>query len=186
MFQGAARGRSSRARGPYNLYMHFPLAIIPRCFIVTSKYDRHVRFTPFLVSLIPYFCMCQVAHFLSVDVISSTVRSTHGVALLMAAIMHDYRHPGVNNGYLVRDLDPLALTYNDSSVLENFHASEGFKMMLHPKFDIFKVGVLLAMGKKGRYKGAHRNKGTPKKGYTENRVHQKQGTLFKIIAGNPF
>ena len=59
----------------------------------------------------------------------------------MAAIMHDYRHPGVNNGYLVRDLDPLALTYNDASVLENFHAAEGFKMMLDQNFDIFKVRV---------------------------------------------
>lgn len=67
------------------------------------------------------------------------MRSTHGLALLMAAIMHDYRHPGVNNGYLVRDLDPLALTYNDASVLENFHAAEGFKMMLDQNFDIFKV-----------------------------------------------
>lgn len=57
----------------------------------------------------------------------------------MSAIMHDYRHPGVNNGYLVRDLDPLAVTYNDASVLENFHAAEGFKMMLDPKFDVFKV-----------------------------------------------
>ncbi|CAM9137263.1 unnamed protein product [Ectocarpus sp. 6 AP-2014] len=79
-----------------------------------------------------------VAHFLSVDSIANTVRSTHGLALLMAAIMHDYRHPGVNNGYLVRDLDPLAVVYNDASVLENFHAAEGFKMMLDPTFDILK------------------------------------------------
>lgn len=79
-----------------------------------------------------------VSHFLSVDAIANTVRSTHGLALLMAAIMHDYRHPGVNNGYLVRDLDPLAVVYNDVSVLENFHAAEGFKMMLDPTFDILR------------------------------------------------
>ncbi|CBJ27187.1 conserved unknown protein [Ectocarpus siliculosus] len=79
-----------------------------------------------------------VSHFLSVDSIANTVRSTHGLALLMAAIMHDYRHPGVNNGYLVRDLDPLAVVYNDASVLENFHAAEGFKMVLDPTFDILK------------------------------------------------
>lgn len=36
-----------------------------------------------------------VSHFLSVEAIANTVRSTHGLALLMAAIMHDYRHPGV-------------------------------------------------------------------------------------------
>ena len=47
----------------------------------------------------------------------------------------------MNNGYLVRDLDPLAVTYNDVSVLENFHAAEGFKMMLDPAFDILKVFV---------------------------------------------
>lgn len=64
----------------------------------------------------------------------------HSMALLMAAIMHDYRHPGVNNSYLIRHLDPLAIIYNDSSVLENFHASEGFKLMMDPMFDIFKVG----------------------------------------------
>ena len=87
-----------------------------------------------------------MAHFLSVEVISNSVRSTHGLALLMAAIMHDYRHPGVNNGYLVRDLDPLALTYNDASVLENFHAAEGFKMMLDQNFDIFKVRLLYVSG----------------------------------------
>lgn len=95
--------------------------------------------TPLPPPLSPGSTQLEVAHFLSVDVISSTVRSNHGVALLMAAIMHDYRHPGVNNGYLVRDLDPLAVTYNDASVLENFHAAEGFKMMLHQKFDVFKV-----------------------------------------------
>lgn len=47
----------------------------------------------------------------------------------------------VNNGYLVRDLDPLAVVYNDASVLENFHAAEGFKMMLDPAFDILRVGM---------------------------------------------
>lgn len=31
------------------------------------------------------------------DAIANTVRSTHGFALLMAAIMHDYRHPGVRD-----------------------------------------------------------------------------------------
>eukprot|EP00903_Cladosiphon_okamuranus_P009663 g9194.t1 len=79
-----------------------------------------------------------VSHFLSVEAIANTVRSTHGLALLMAAIMHDYRHPGVNNGYLVRDLDPLAVVYNDASVLENFHAAEGFKMLLDPAFGILR------------------------------------------------
>ncbi|CAM9603370.1 unnamed protein product [Phaeothamnion confervicola] len=36
---------------------------------------------------------------------------------------------GVSNTYLVRACDPLAVTYNDVSVLENFHAAEGFRVM---------------------------------------------------------
>lgn len=45
----------------------------------------------------PFPKLCKVAHFLSVDAIANTVRSTHGLALLMAAILHDYRHPGVRD-----------------------------------------------------------------------------------------
>ena len=42
----------------------------------------------------------------------------------------------------MRDSAPLAVMYNDASVLENFHASEGFKTMIDPNFDIFKVKAL--------------------------------------------
>ena len=42
---------------------------------------------------------------------------------LIAALGHDVGHPGVNNHYLVRTADPVALTYNDVSVLENMHAA---------------------------------------------------------------
>lgn len=76
-----------------------------------------------------------------VDAISNIVRSIHGMALLMAAIMHDDRHTGVTNGNLVRDLDPLAVTYNDAPALEIFPAAEGFKMMLDPRFDLFKAST---------------------------------------------
>jgi len=37
-------------------------------------------------------------------------------ALLLAAVAHDLEHPGVNNAYLIKTRDPLAITYNDVSV----------------------------------------------------------------------
>jgi len=37
-------------------------------------------------------------------------------ALLLAAVAHDFEHPGVNNAYLIKTRDPLAITYNDVSV----------------------------------------------------------------------
>lgn len=43
--------------------------------------------------------------------------------------MHDYQHPGRNNQFLVTINSPLALLYNDRSVLENHHASASWKLL---------------------------------------------------------
>ncbi|CAF0901863.1 unnamed protein product [Adineta steineri] len=58
-------------------------------------------------------------------------------ALLFAAAIHDYEHPGVNNNYLVKTRSDLALIYNDSSVLENHHSSSIFKLLRDKRFNIW-------------------------------------------------
>jgi calcium/calmodulin-dependent 3',5'-cyclic nucleotide phosphodiesterase len=61
------------------------------------------------------------------------------IAFLLSAIVHDYKHPGLNSNFLISSQDDLALTYNDISVLENMHISETFKMVKEkPETDIFK------------------------------------------------
>jgi len=40
---------------------------------------------------------------------------------LIAAAIHDFKHPGKNNAYLVNSENELALRYNDKAVLENMH-----------------------------------------------------------------
>mmetsp|Transcript_83377 Transcript_83377/g.231402 ORF Transcript_83377/g.231402 Transcript_83377/m.231402 type:complete len:512 (-) Transcript_83377:70-1605(-) len=52
------------------------------------------------------------------------------LALVLSAIIHDMGHDGRNNTFHINVHDPLALTYNDQSVLENFHVSQAFKMLL--------------------------------------------------------
>lgn len=47
----------------------------------------------------------------------------------MAAAIHDFEHPGVNNAFLINSESDLALKYNDTSVLENYHASRAFEVM---------------------------------------------------------
>ena len=39
------------------------------------------------------------------------------LAALLAAVVHDLGHPGVNNTFLETTRDALSVTYNDSSVL---------------------------------------------------------------------
>ncbi|GAB5590831.1 hypothetical protein Unana1_05731 [Umbelopsis nana] len=50
-------------------------------------------------------------------------------ALLMASIGHDVGHPGVNNMFLINIGTPLALLYNDRSVLESFHTMAFFHIL---------------------------------------------------------
>ena len=68
-------------------------------------------------------------------------------ALLISAIIHDFRHPGVNNGYLCNANSDLALLYNDQSVLENYHVSEAYKLIWKDK-DCNIFGKLSAAEKK--------------------------------------
>ena len=51
-------------------------------------------------------------------------------SLLFASLVHDIGHKGVNNSFLVQTRDPLAIIYNDFSVLENMHAAKTFELLL--------------------------------------------------------
>ncbi|KAF8817700.1 3'5'-cyclic nucleotide phosphodiesterase domain-containing protein, partial [Cardiosporidium cionae] len=51
------------------------------------------------------------------------------LALTIAALGHDAGHPGQNNSFFVSRSEPLALVYNDKSVLENYHAYLTFAVM---------------------------------------------------------
>ena len=54
-------------------------------------------------------------------------------AIFLSCICHDYKHPGVNNNYLIETNNLIALNYNDKSVLENMHISETFKLIFSDK-----------------------------------------------------
>ncbi|KAH7331498.1 hypothetical protein KP509_20G036700 [Ceratopteris richardii] len=51
-------------------------------------------------------------------------------ALLLAALCHDVDHPGLTNSFLSVTNDPLAIRYNDISILESHHASTTIKTLL--------------------------------------------------------
>ena len=57
-------------------------------------------------------------------------------ALFLACIVHDYKHPGYTNSYLVNTNDPIAIKYNGISVLEQYHISSAFKVLSKPNSNI--------------------------------------------------
>lgn len=58
------------------------------------------------------------------------------MAALVAAAMHDYGHPGVNNMFEIVTGSERALLYNDQSVLENFHLSQVFALLRQDEYNI--------------------------------------------------
>ncbi|KAI8803705.1 hypothetical protein BJ742DRAFT_489243 [Cladochytrium replicatum] len=56
---------------------------------------------------------------------------------IIAAIGHDIDHPGLNNNFLVKARDPLAVLYSDISVNEYHHAAHVFLTTLKSKNNIF-------------------------------------------------
>lgn len=67
----------------------------------------------------------------------SEMSPLHITALLLSALVHDYKHPGVTNSYLYMMNDKLAIRYNDSSILENYHISKAFQVAQDEKTNIF-------------------------------------------------
>ena len=51
------------------------------------------------------------------------------ICMFVAAMVHDVRHPGFSNNYLININDPIAIEYNDKSVLENYHVSQAFEIL---------------------------------------------------------
>ena len=59
------------------------------------------------------------------------------LSIFIAALGHDMAHPGLNNAFHINDSTDIAITYNDISVLENFHASTLFKTIRKSETNIF-------------------------------------------------
>ncbi|KAJ1453197.1 hypothetical protein M885DRAFT_555206 [Pelagophyceae sp. CCMP2097] len=57
------------------------------------------------------------------DTLAASLPPLETLALLLAALCHDLDHPGVTNAFLVATRAPLALRYNDNSVLESMHCA---------------------------------------------------------------
>jgi hypothetical protein len=77
------------------------------------------------------------AYFMSQEAVARHVSPLDMYCMLIGAGIHDFEHPGCNNAFLVASKHPTAILYNDSSVLENFHISTAWRVMLEEGHDPF-------------------------------------------------
>ncbi|KAJ3410427.1 hypothetical protein HDV05_003813 [Chytridiales sp. JEL 0842] len=87
-----------------------------------------------------------INYLIQLPTLQSTFTDLDRLAIYLAAIIHDFDHPGVNNHFLVASSDRRALLYNDKSVLENHHAAAAFEVLSRPA-----CGFLSGLDK-GEYK----------------------------------
>ena len=69
------------------------------------------------------------------------IQDSPDLGLLMSflsAIIHDYEHRGVNNDFLIKSHDDLAVLYNDHSPMENHHLASAFGLMKDDSYDFLK------------------------------------------------
>lgn len=83
----------------------------------------------------------DVAHttyrILNVSQLSLAFSRLEVFSLIVAAIGHDVGHPGVNNAYLIKAKNELALAHNDRSPLENMHCAVLYQLLGKAETNIF-------------------------------------------------
>ncbi|CAK9052626.1 unnamed protein product [Durusdinium trenchii] len=73
--------------------------------------------------------MMTTEWFLRAPTLASEVSELDHVMVLIACAIHDVGHNGRNNLFHTKTMSPLAITYNDKSVLENMHVASAFEVM---------------------------------------------------------
>lgn len=75
---------------------------------------------------VAHVCFVAMARSFSAAVVLSPLDR---LATLLSAVCHDVDHRGMNNAFETNSLSPLALRYNDQSVLEMHHAATMFQLL---------------------------------------------------------
>ena len=70
---------------------------------------------------------------------SNVMTRSQQLATYIAAVVHDFEHGGVNNDFLIKTFDPLAMTYNDMSPLENHHLAAAALLLHQPQHSFIPV-----------------------------------------------
>ena len=115
---------------PYNKFENFVYEIA-KGYHRENPYHTDLHAADMLQSIFTYNLYSKFQEILNLSDIDL-------LSIFISAIIHDYGHPGLNNNYLIRTKDNLSIRYNDISVLENYHVSEAFNIILKkPENNIF-------------------------------------------------
>jgi len=87
----------------------------------------------FMHSILSLGGMAQIARAALVHADESRQQKLLILACLLAAVVHDFEHDGVNNDFLVKSQSLRAILYNDQSPNENHHVAAAWSVLLRPE-----------------------------------------------------
>eukprot|EP01084_Bolivina_argentea_P296501 510668_1 len=93
----------------------------------------------------PYHNSCHAADVLAAELfwltnsenIASKLEAIDFLTCIIGAAIHDVGHPGTTSDFEIRTSSDIAIQYNDTSVLENYHLSVTFNILKKQKYNIF-------------------------------------------------
>ena len=90
----------------------------------------YVASNPFHNALHAADVMFTTHYFMQSPLLRGMTGALDKFTAVLAGALHDFAHPGVSNAFLVATRSETAVMYNDLSVLEMFHVSGAFRVML--------------------------------------------------------
>ncbi|KNC46537.1 cGMP phosphodiesterase [Thecamonas trahens ATCC 50062] len=104
-------------------------------FLHTVRHNYHE--TPFH-NFHHCFCVTQMLYCIihACDEVEFFLTPLERLSVMVATIIHDLDHRGLNNNYHINSRSDLAINYNDQSVLENHHCATGFRILQRPRCNI--------------------------------------------------
>jgi len=106
------------------------LVSISNQYLKTTLYHNSLHGSDVTQSICLYFLNSNAE-----EICQSLVLDLLGI--LISALGHDLGHPGYTNPFHINSSSELAITYNDASCLENFHASSLFRTIRKTETNIF-------------------------------------------------
>ena len=106
------------------------LNIVSSQYLITTLYHNNMHGADVTQTLCLFFLNSNAEKMFQTTVLDL-------LSIFISALGHDIGHPGLTNNFQINAYTELALTYNDSSCLENFHCSKLFSIIKKDESNIF-------------------------------------------------
>ena len=114
----------------YPIFENF-IKAVSRGYIRKNPYHNDLHAGDVTQTCMVFFNKGEINNLIHLDIYSLC-------ALFISCMIHDFKHPGLTNNFLINTNDPIAVRYNDKSVLENYHVAEAFSLInSHVEYNIF-------------------------------------------------